>query len=463
MGRGRPASRDRRGAAEARLMRKGGIFVRSPLRRLLIALALWSAFVACSGPPSMTATIPASHDAAGRLGAHPNVSFVLGPYTAIGYGPWIRDRFPDEHTSFLKYPDGSFRIWSGVASGYTYVYTSTDLSHFVLPTTEPVFGHWLQQNNSFDAAYAGAGQVVQDPRTPKVLYMLYEGDTTCYGTPHVCGNSNYYWATVGIAHAYDPNETGYPNTWTGFRNDENQAHRTAALVSPDAMPTALPPQGYYGNGIPSGFVDPLDPAHTYLYAYYEYHPYPQVNSNQSRIEVARDAFSDLQAGAPAFKKFFHGSFSNSFNQPGERVVPVDSSRNCVSQERPSVTYNTVLAEYLMILVCTPNGGTGIPMWYYTTTTNIDAQAWATPVPLATFSTGLPWYPSFVSPDQQDGNTTDASGFIFFQWGYYAPYETTFSIAPSGETLGSLFAPSVAVDPRPALLGARASRSDSFEL
>jgi hypothetical protein len=406
---------------------RGGVLMfqdRRLSRRLgqsFAVFAVAAVFAACADRAMLVRTSSAVRP--GPVGG-----FSVSAPTAVNYQPWITDRIPDEHVSFIKYPDG-FRIWSSAASGYTFVYKSTDLVHFSPVTPGPVFGPPKPGLSSFDENYAGAGQVVRDPANPKVLYMLYEADSYCYGNaPRACTDSNYYWAAVGIAYADDPGETGSPKNWSGFARDQNAAGRTAALVSPDSKPSTPPAPGYYGNGIPSGFVDPQDPKHVYLYAFYEYHPNPQTSSNMSRIEVARDSFTDLRNGAPSFKKFSSG-FITPFDQAGGQVVPVDALGDCASQERPSVSYNTVLRRYLMLLVCNPSGGNGIPRWYYTTTRSIETQAWATPLPFATFPLGHAWYPSLVSPDQPDGSTTDATGLIFFQWGTYAPYTATFSIRP----------------------------------
>jgi len=366
----------------------------------------------------------------------PAAKFTLGPPVAVDYAPWIKTRFPDEHVSFTKGP-GGFRLWSSAGSGDTLVYSSADLLHFLPATAGPVFGPPRTAKSSFDENYAGAGAVVIDPANPREFYMLYEADSFCYGTsPRVCKGSDYYWASIGIAHADDPLNTGNPKRWTGFANEQNEAGRTAALVSPDKKPPAPPALGYYGDGIPSGFVDPRDPLHRYLYAYFEYHPNPQRSDAESRVEVARDAFTDLRSPklAPDFKKFDiapgpqHG-FSVQFDDRGSPIVPSAAGGACTSQERPSVSYNTALQKYLMVLVCNRIPGGATRDWYYTTTDNIDAQAWAVPLPLAQYSSDLPWYPSLVSPDQPDSNTTGGSGVIFFQWGTYAPYTRTFSIAP----------------------------------
>jgi hypothetical protein len=426
----RPAGLDHRSPAEtSRQTGRGpeGLVSRDRrlnrgIRQAFGIVAIAAAFVACSG---QTTLVPRRSPATAAPGQ--SASFSVGPPIAVNYVPWIKLRLPDEHVSFIKYADG-FRVWSSAGNGYTFVYKSTDLTNFSPATANPVFGPPRPGLSSFDENYAGAGQVLRDPANPKKLYMLYEADSYCYGNaPRVCMGSFYYWASVGTAQADDPAETGNPRDWSGFKNDQNPAGRTAALVSPDGKPSAAPPRGYYGDGIPSGFVDPRDPTHAYLYAFYEYHPYPQTNANQSRIEAARGAFADLRNGAPSFKKFNNG-FVARFDQAGQPVVPVDASGNCASQQRPSVSYNTVLRRYLMILVCNPPKN-GIPQWYYTTTTSIAAQAWATPLPLTAFTSGHAWYPSFVSPDQPDGSTTDATGLIFFQWGPYLPYTATFSITP----------------------------------
>ncbi len=75
------------------------------------------------------------------------------------------------------------------------------------PTTEPVFGPSPAKYGSFDDSYAGAGQVVVDPRDATTLHMLYEGNNDCHGSPPGCHGP--FWATVGIAVARDPYQTGF--------------------------------------------------------------------------------------------------------------------------------------------------------------------------------------------------------------------------------------------------------------
>jgi hypothetical protein len=230
---------------------------------------------------------------------------------------------------------------------------------------------------------------------------------------------------LGIAQAVDTEANGAPTGWSGFSGRRNAAGRTVAVASPDGPSATVPPQGYYGNGIPSGFVDPRDPEHRYLYLYYDYHPFPADDNNQ-HIEVARATFASLRAGAPVFEKFADGRFGAPFDRAGQRIVAVDAAGGCVRQGNPAVSYNTVLRRYLMVYGCTANRSP--TQWYYATTTSMETQAWSAPRLLVRFERGHPWYPSLISPDQKDNFTTDGSGKIFCQWGRYAPYVASFTIA-----------------------------------
>jgi hypothetical protein len=352
------------------------------------------------------------------------VTFRVTEPVAIDFRPWASIRFPDEHMSFIKYPDG-YRIWSSSAAGRAFVWTSSDLETFTPAAANPVFGPPAGPDQSFDRNYAGPGEVIRDPANPKKYYMFYEADTRCYGDPPQCGPTQPYWASVGVAQAVDTESNGAPTDWSGFPGRRNAAGRTVAVASPDGPPSTVPPQGYYGNGIPSGFVDPTDAAHRYLYVYYDYHPYPADETNQ-HIEVARATFASVRAGAPVFQKFADGRFGAPFDRAGQRIVQVDASGGCVRQGNPAVSYNTVLRSYLMVYGCSP-AGRGATEWYYTTTKSMETQAWNTPRLIVRFERGHPWYPSLISPDQKDNFTTDGSGKIFCQWGRYAPFVATFTI------------------------------------
>jgi hypothetical protein len=380
-------------------------------------LALAACVIACGG---------AANVARAQVDRPPDGSiFRVSDPVAVDFRPWAALRFPDEHMSFIKYSDG-YRIWSSSAGGRAFVWTSSDLKTFTPAATNPVFGPPAGPDQSFDRNYAGPGEVIRDPAYPKKYYMLYEADTRCYGDPPQCGPVQPYWASVGIAQAVDTETNGAPTNWSGFAGRQNAAGRTVAVASPDGPPPTVPPQGYYGDGIPSGFVDPQDSAHTYLYAYYDYHPYPVDDGNQ-HIEVARATFASVRAGAPVFQKFADGRFGAPFDHAGQRIVQVDPAGDCVRQGNPTVSYNTVLRRYLMVYTCTPRGRTPT-QWYYTTTTSMETQVWSTPRLIARFERGHPWYPSLISPDQKDNFTTDGSGKIFCQWGRYAPYVATFTIA-----------------------------------
>jgi hypothetical protein len=348
----------------------------------------------------------------------------------------IESGFPDEHVSYLKYSHSQkgyvYSVWSGSRAGTALVYAgNATLTHFTTPVTEPVFGPASGDTSpdNFDRNYAAPGQVVEDPSNPKTLYMLYEANNDCYGTS--CRGSNYAWADPGITESVG-SASRYPHNWTGFPSDKNVWGRTEAVRTPDKKPTTLPMKGgYWGDGLPSGFVDPMDPTHQYLYLFYSYHRYPTPSPDSATIEVARDTFADLRGGTPNFQKFDTNtkSFDIPFDGRGTSIVPPSADGSCAIEGWQSVSWNATLGAYLMIIACKKNDFDIAERWYYTTCSDLETEAWAPPVLLHAF-TRLSWNASPVSLDQMDGYTTDSSGLMFFQHASYAPYTVPFSVAAS---------------------------------
>jgi hypothetical protein len=348
----------------------------------------------------------------------------LGPREpAFGVIPASARRgLPDEHTSFLKYPDGTFRVWTGTAAGGLAVVLKAGpaLGRFSRPVAGRILGPpGPGSDESFDHDYAAPGQVVADPKDPTKLYMLYEAEWLCFGTPPNCpprSERPSTWVSIGIAQADDPGGDGYPREWTGFPNDPNTNRfgRTIALGSPDPKPPVDPgTHGYYGLGIPSGMVDPRT---EYLYAFYTYHALPgsMDAERNNRVEVARTSFATLRAGAPQWFKW--DAEQRAFDIPWDgRSSPILTQANdvraCANQNHPSVSYNVALGRYLMVVICNAE-------WYYSTATSMDKQDWTRPELLAPIVRGCKracadWYPSPVSLDQPSGSTTSQSGFIYF--------------------------------------------------
>ena len=348
----------------------------------------------------------------------------LGPREPVfGLIPMsVRRGLPDEHTSFLKYPDGTFRMWSGTAAGGLAVVLKAGpaLGRFIRPASGKILGPpGPGSEESFDHDYAAPGQVVQDPADPTKLYMLYEAEWLCFGSPPSCpprSERPSTWVSVGIAQADDPGADGYPRKWTGFLKDPktNRFGRTIALGSPDPKPPADPgTHGYYGLGIPSGMVDPRT---GYLYAFYTYHALPGTidADHDHRVEVARVSFATLHSGVPVWLKW--DAPESRFDIPWDgRSYPILTQATtvpaCANENHPSVSYNVALGRYLMVVICNAE-------WYYSTATSMEAQDWTTPQLLAPIVPGCKhacadWYPSPVSLDRPSSSTTSQNGFIYF--------------------------------------------------
>jgi hypothetical protein len=179
--------------------------------------------------------------------------------------PATLEGMPDDHVSFLKASDGTFRLWASTAAGGLAVVLDADanLQNFTRPGRGKILvPPGRGTDDSFDHDYAAPGQVVRDPVDATKLYMLYEGESLCYGTPPNCpprSERPSTFITVGMAQASRPTSGESPRTWTGFPRDPhtNAYGRTPVLSSPEGKPRADPgPGGFYGLAIPSGMVDP---------------------------------------------------------------------------------------------------------------------------------------------------------------------------------------------------------------
>jgi hypothetical protein len=174
-----------------------------------------------------------------------------------------------------------------------------------------------------------------------------------------------------------------------------------------------------GNALPSGFIDTRDPSGPYLYVVYVYNAGGLTPASDGRLRVAR---AKLGSTAPAFTKWYQGSFS----QPG--IGGLDSGvlsvANCTGfQAMGQISYNDDLGAFLLTFFgkC---GGTGA--WYYATATSLALQDWSQPQviagsqgPFTTPCTGSTtggsfdgFYPSFMSPGAAAGHTK-LTGKAFF--------------------------------------------------
>ena len=271
---------------------------------------------------------------------------------------------PDMHTTFIRQPDSTYRVW---ITGHFYsdsIYGGTGLittKDFL--TYKPVGNSTIAQVvlppscrpgtaacwNQYDADYAGADLVFPASNGSDLL-MLYHAQSIYYGVRAPDEKNDPAWCVVGLARSSDNGVT-----W----------QRQGAVISgSDTKPDTIPTGGIMGAVEPGGIV-----ADGYIYVFYAYFPTQgDSDSGPSTIQVARAPVSG--DGAPgSWTKFYKGSFGSQagLGGVGSQVVPTVFSDSRPAQPWP--VYSTYLNAYVLIFIC--EGG-----WYFSTSP--DLVTWTPP-------------------------------------------------------------------------------------
>ncbi len=330
--------------------------------------------------------------------------------------------------------------------GDAFVLQSADLQHFIFA---PGFGNaqhagavfWSAHPPSgnctypgvthFDEQYAAPGSVVQDPTLPpRNLIMIYEAEIHC---PPAAKGMAAGWVSIGVARSSDGGRTWpAPIAQKGFKADwlEYGNGRYAGLTLP-GTPPQKPADAFFGDSLPSAFVDDRDPSGDYyLYVPYQFTGAPGVKAD-ARIHMARAKLDDHmghhEAGQLHFTKWHDGGWT----QEGRGGLEDGVSPACgasYGESNAQITYNDALHRYMMTFVCTTYQCTSAgkceaieDALYFSTATSLGTQNW-TPAqrienstyPRKAQPTG--WimdggYPSFVSPGCGQGHL-GLSGKVF---------------------------------------------------
>jgi hypothetical protein len=379
----------------------------------------------------------------GALAATPPITIVVGPDEMLTY-PSNMPSLPDEHTTIIPPEPGSsaylFFAASSLTGGNsgTVVLETSDLRTF---TTVPGYPTQVMSspvtlrscnptfNAGFDANYAAAGSVVQDPTLPPGnLIMIYEAENHCPG-----GVPQYpFYATVGFMRSSDNGKT-WPAPATG---EFGSASRYPVLKSATQQPST-PTTAAVGNAIPSAIVDG-----NYLYVTYVSLPAPPAVWD-GKLRIARALLGG--SGQVAFSKWSNGSFSTpGIGGADSAILPAGG---CVgSQDQASIYKFDPLGIFVLIFVCR-NQGTHAAAWYFSTATSLELQDWSVPQlvvnsqsPLSVPCPGASntdgqqfdgWFPSLASPGAAAGHI-GASGYAFYGSGCNTDKRSfarrTFSIA-----------------------------------
>ena len=285
----------------------------------------------------------------------------------------------------------------------------------------------------FDEQYAAPGSVLQDPTLPPGnLIMIYEAEIHCPASPQGMGAG---WVSIGVARSADGGRTWPPPIEApAFRNHwlEYGYGRYAGITLPGLPPKAVPSQ-FFGDVLPSAFIDDMDPSGDYyIYVPYQFTGRPGVAAD-SRIHMARAKIGDRSGRREAGQLHFYKWYQGGWTQEGRGGLEDAVSPPCGSsfgEGGAQIEYNDALHRYMMTFVCTtyrcPSSNKCEPTelsLYYSTATSLATQDWTPPRPIE--NSTYPYladpqggqiidggYPSFVSPGCEPGHL-GLSGTVFF--------------------------------------------------
>jgi len=429
------------------------------------AVTLVGVGVIASSVVALTAShaVPGGKDSRGVIAP---ISFAVSNDQALVYPPSIH-YLPDEHASVIPVFSSpltnptAYNFFVAMANkvgrtfyGGTFVLRSANLIHFAFA---PGYGVSKQGNavlwpphpgdgtaaaqcaysgpTHFDEQYAAPGTVVQDPMLPPGnLIMIYEAEIHCPAAPPGIVEG---WASVGVARSSDGGKTWpLPVAQNGFANDwlEYGDNRYAGVTLP-GTPPKTPYSHFYGDALPSAFVDDAVPAA--LGAPYVYVPYTFTGDltakGDAHIHMARAHLG--QPGRLHFHKWYvdpktgKGGWTQEGRGGLESGVMQAGCAPAYAEGASQITYNDALGVYMLTFDCTQlacaNGKctpTKLSL-FYSTATSLETQNWTTPqlIENSTYpilplpgNTGTlldGGYPSFMSPTCEPGHL-GLSGTVF---------------------------------------------------
>jgi hypothetical protein len=322
---------------------------------------------------------------------------------------------PDEHLSFQRQADSTFKLWvSGGGSYGTYGFTSPDLLALTSMKTSngaPV-GVLLPSGagtTAFDADYAGAGSVFPAANGTDLL-MIYHAENHLFSGTDYPGTP--FYAGIGLARSQDGGLT-----W----------QRQGEIIS------GLDPQQPTQPATGAGALTPAAiESHGYIYVIYRE---IDLQSNLHGFGIARAPVSgDAQPGT--WQKYYQGAFSTpglggNFTPLEIILDPTDSA----DMRQPNVSYNSYLGSF--VLTAVGNGGIYLA-------TSSDLIQWSAgqvilpaPVPDSTVTPSTEpynWYPTLVSVDQPSEETTSQTGYLYYAKGlgdgnsYHYMYRRSLSLS-----------------------------------
>ena len=373
---------------------------------------------------------------------------------------------PDEHISFL--PSTSPGVTNVIVAGDDQVGKQTFGDTVVLQTHDfqtftfaPGFGDvghgraifWPPHTfetpcdyagvTHFDEQYAAPGAVVRDPtRGPGDLIMIYEAEIHC---PRSSNGAAAGWVSVGVTRSGDGGKNWpAPIARPGFENDwlEYGDGRYAGVTLP-GTPLKVGLDKFYGDSLPSAFVDDMDPSgDVYLYVPYQFTGSPTIKAD-AYIHMARAKLGDKAGRRTEGRLQFHkwrveSDGTGGWTQEGRgglesAVMTRPCAAGAMAEGNAQIVYNDALKLYMMTFVCTRlncDAGPSCPAvdvsWRFATATSLSAQNWSAPQvmqnsirPVAATGHGMGLrdgdYASFVTPGREPGHV-GMTGYALFMRG-----------------------------------------------
>jgi hypothetical protein len=344
------------------------------------------------------------------------VSVILGAeQNVIAPGSPALQYTPDEHFSFQRQTDDTFKLWvSGGGSYGTYGFTSPDLFTLTSMNTSngvPV-GVLLPSGAgtpAFDADYAGAGSVFR-AADGKDLLMIYHAENHLFSGVDYPGAP--FYAGIGLARSQDGGLTWQRQGEIISGLDPQQPTQVATGAG------ALTPAAIESNG--------------YIYVIYRE---IDLQSNLKGFAIARAPIPE-DAAPGTWHKYYQGAFSTT--GLGGNFTPLAIVLDpTVSADRrqPNVSFNSYLGSFVLIAV--GNGGIYLA-------TSPDLIQWSAgevilsaPVPDSTVtpsSEPYNWYPTLVSTDQTSEQATSQTGYLYYAKGlgngnsYHYMYRRSYTLS-----------------------------------
>lgn len=301
---------------------------------------------------------------------------------------------PDEHFSYRRQADGSYRMW--VSGGGTLGFSTSDMLNLTpMKTVNGLPANLLAPSGpgttAFDADYAGAGSVFPAANGTDLL-MVYHAENHLFGGTDYPGTP--FYASIGLARSTDGGVTWQREGQIISGRDPQQPSQPATGAG------ALTPSAIETGG--------------YIYVLFRE---IDLQSGTQGLAIARAPIAS--DGAPgSWQKFDQGSFSTpglggAFTALPLVLDPTDET----DMRQPFVSFNTYLGAFLLTIV--GNGGIYLATSPDLLTWSAGQVALPAPVPDGTVTPATApynWYPTLLSLGRESETTTDQTGYLYYAKG-----------------------------------------------